>query len=93
MFHFLQKHRYEEKYLFADIHNDFVQYVLRKDEGIRTYKQGCIHEEQKSGIEKMNLMGGFGMEDLMFYRNNKKYHASYVESGFVFDRTGEEGAS
>ncbi|MBY0052133.1 hypothetical protein [Brevibacillus agri] len=93
VFHFLQKHRYEEKYLFADIHNDFVQYVLRKDEGIRTYKQGCIHEEQKSGIEKMNLMGGFGMEDLMFYRNNKKYHASYVESGFVFDRAGEEGAS
>ncbi|NRQ55239.1 hypothetical protein [Brevibacillus sp. HD1.4A] len=93
VFHFLQKHRYEEKYLFADIHNDFVQYVLRQDEGNRTYKQGCIHEEQKSGIEKMNLMGGFGVEDLMFYRNNKKYHSSYEESGFVFGRVGEEGTS
>ncbi|MGG1659067.1 hypothetical protein [Brevibacillus sp. NRS-1366] len=93
VFHFLQKHRYEEKYLFADIHNDFVQYVLRSTEGGRTYKLGCIHEEQKSGIEKINLMGGFGTEDLMFYRNNKKYHASYEESGFVFHRRGGDESS
>ncbi|MFE1627309.1 hypothetical protein ACFLFF_11220 [Brevibacillus reuszeri] len=93
VFHFLQKHRYEEKYLFADIRNDFVQYVLRSADRTRTYKQGCIHEEQKSGIEKMNLMGGFGMEDLMFYRNNKKYHASYEESGFVFHRRGGDESS
>ncbi|KMZ43686.1 MULTISPECIES: hypothetical protein [Bacillales] len=93
VFQFLQKHRYEEKYLFADIHNDFVQYALHKDENTRTYKLGCIHEEQKSGIEKMNLMGGFGMEELMFYRNNKKYHASYEDSGFVFRRVGGDESS
>ena len=84
IFHFLQKHRYEEKYLFADTSNDFVQFVLRLDEGNRTYKQGCIHEDRKSGIEKLNLMGGFGIEDLMYYRNNKKYHTSYLENGFSF---------
>lgn len=93
VFHFLQKHRYEEKYLFADINNDFVQHVLHMEEGSRIYKLGCLHEEQKSGIEKMNLMGGFGMEDLMYYRNNKKYHTSYRENGFVFHRQGKDGAS
>ncbi|QRG67599.1 hypothetical protein [Brevibacillus choshinensis] len=93
VFHFLQKHRYEEKYWFADLNNDFVQYVLREAEGTRTYKQGCIHEARKSGIEKMNLMGGFGLEDLMYYRNNKKYHSSYVESGYVFHRQGKEELS
>lgn len=84
VFHFLQKHRYEEKYVFADTGNDFVQYVLHLDEGSRSYKQGCIHEDRKSGIEKLNLMGGFGLEDLMYYRNNKKYHASYQENDFSF---------
>lgn len=84
VFHFLQKHRYEEKYLFADTSNDFVQFVLHLDEGNRSYKQGCIHEDRKSGIEKLNLMGGFGMEDLMYYRNNKKYHTSYQDNGFSF---------
>ncbi|KQL46799.1 hypothetical protein AN963_18025 [Brevibacillus choshinensis] len=93
VFHFLQKHRYEEKYWFADINNDFVQYVLRETEGTRTYKQGCIHEAGKSGIEKMNVMGGFGLEDLMYYRNNKKYHSSYMESGYVFHRQGKEELS
>jgi len=89
VFHFLQKHRYEEKYWFADVRNDFVQYVLREAEGTRTYKQGCIHEARKSGIEKWNLMGGFGLEDLMYYRNNKKYHSSYMENGYVFHRQGK----
>lgn len=90
VFHFLQKHRYEEKYWFADLQNDFVQYVLRETEGTRTYKQGCIHEAGKSGIEKMNLMGGFGLEDLMYYRNNKKYHSSYMDNGYVFHRQRKE---
>ncbi|MFD2368818.1 hypothetical protein ACFSO0_02205 [Brevibacillus sp. GCM10020057] len=89
VFHFLQKHRYEEKYWFADLHNDFVRYVLREGEAPRTYKQGCIHEARKSGIEKLNLMGGFGLEDLMYYRNNKKYHSSYRENGYVFHRQGK----
>lgn len=93
VFHFLQKHRYEEKHWFADVDNDFVQYVLREEKGARTYKQGCIHEARKSGIEKLNLMGGFGLEDLMYYRNNKKYHSSYVESGYVFHRQGKEELS
>lgn len=93
VFHFLQKHRYEEKYLFADIRNDFVQYVLGSEAGTRTCKLGCIHEERKSGIEKMNLMGGFGIKDLMYYRNNQKYHSSYRENGFVFHRLGKGGSS
>ncbi|WP_232698109.1 hypothetical protein [Brevibacillus daliensis] len=89
IFHFTQKHRYEEKYFFADSTSDFVQYVLATEQTLRTYKLGYIHEDQKSGVEKLKLMGGFGMEDLMYYRNNKKYHDSYIENGFVFRRQGE----
>ncbi|AKF93773.1 hypothetical protein NW801_03950 [Brevibacillus laterosporus] len=88
VFQFMQKYRYEEKYFFADYTNDFVQYVFRTEQGMRTYKQGCIHEAHKSGIEKIKLMGGFGIEDLMYYRNNRKYYESYRENGFLFRRQG-----
>ncbi|XOS91434.1 vWA domain-containing protein [Brevibacillus laterosporus] len=88
VFQFMQKYRYEEKYFFADYTNDFVQYVFRTEQGIRTYKQGCVHEANKSGIEKIKLMGGFGIEDLMYYRNNRKYYESYRENGFLFRRQG-----
>ncbi|MCM3621326.1 hypothetical protein M4D70_03505 [Brevibacillus borstelensis] len=92
VFHFSQKHRYEEKYFFADIDSDFIQYVMQKGQGLRTCKQGCIHEAGTSGIEKLHLMGGFGLGDLMYYRNNKKYYDSYVANGFVFHRR-EKGVS
>ncbi|TPG83581.1 hypothetical protein EEL32_17625 [Brevibacillus laterosporus] len=93
VFQFMQKYRYEEKYFFADFTNDFVQYVFRTEQGSKDYKQGCIHEKNKSGIEKVKLMGGFGIEDLMYYRNNRKYYESYVESGFLFHRQGEGQSS
>ncbi|USG65571.1 hypothetical protein NDK47_26305 [Brevibacillus ruminantium] len=92
VFHFTQKHRYEEKYFFADNHSEFIQYVIGLDQTARTCKQGYVHEEGKGGIEKLNLMGGFTKEDLMYYRNNKKYYDSYVANGFVFHRR-EEGVS
>ncbi|OXM83746.1 hypothetical protein [Paenibacillus rigui] len=78
------RHRYEEKYLFGDYHSEFVQYAYAVDHGSRTYKLGCVHERKPSGIEKLNLMGGFRIEDLMYYRNGKLYYDTYVENGFVF---------
>lgn len=92
IFHFSQKHRYEEKYFFADNRSEFIQYVIGREQGIRTCKQGYLHEAGKSGIEKLNLMGGFAKNDLMYYRNNKKYYDSYVANGFAFHRR-EEGVS
>ncbi|MCR8644711.1 hypothetical protein NV379_18820 [Paenibacillus sp. N1-5-1-14] len=78
------RHRYEEKYVFGDFHSEFVQYVFAIDAGSRIYKLGCVHERKPSGIEKLNLMGGFQMEDLMYYRNGKVYYDTYVQNGYAF---------
>ncbi|UQZ83818.1 hypothetical protein SK3146_03025 [Paenibacillus konkukensis] len=78
------RHRYEEKYIFGDYQSEFVQYAYAVDHGSRTYKLGCIHEKKPSGIEKLNLMGGFRLDDLMYYRNGKIYYDTYVQNGYQF---------
>ncbi|ULL18874.1 hypothetical protein DVH26_33225 [Paenibacillus sp. H1-7] len=78
------RHRYEEKYIFGDFQSEFVQYAFAVDHGSRTYKLGCVHEKKASGIEKLNLMGGFRLEDLMYYRNGKLYYDTYVQNGYQF---------
>lgn len=93
VFHYAQKHRYEETYFFADFSSEFVRYAFDYDKGNRTYKLGCIHEKRSSGIEKMKLMGGFYMDDLMYVRNGKKYYDSYVSNGYQFHRTYESDRS
>ncbi|MNC81144.1 hypothetical protein D3C75_1341830 [compost metagenome] len=41
-----------------------------------------MYEERSSGVEKLNLMGGFHLEDLMVYRNAKVYYDSYTDNGY-----------
>ncbi|RNB90456.1 hypothetical protein EDM56_08075 [Brevibacillus fluminis] len=84
VFHYAQKHRYEETYFFADFSSEFIRFAFDYDKGTRTYKLGCIHEKRSSGIEKMKLMGGFHMDDLMYVRNGRKYYDSYVANGYQF---------
>lgn len=84
VYRYTHKHRYEEKYFFGDFDSDFIRYAFEHDYGSRTYKLGCVHEKRSSGIEKLNIMGGFHMEDVMFFRNGKKYYHSYIENGFEF---------
>lgn len=43
-----------------------------------------MHEKRSSGVEKLNLMGGFHLEDLMYYRNGKAYYETYVQNGYEF---------
>ncbi|WP_079913486.1 hypothetical protein [Paenibacillus sp. 32352] len=83
------RHRYEEKYLFGDFQSEFIQYAFAVDRGSRTYKLGCVHEKKASGIEKLNMMGGFRLDDFMYYRNGKLYYDTYVENGFQFHRMEE----
>lgn len=83
------RHRYEEKYMFGDFQSEFIQYAFAVDRGSRTYKLGCVHEKKTSGIEKLNIMGGFRLDDLMYYRNGKLYYDTYVENGFHFHRIEE----
>lgn len=78
------KHRYEEKYFFGDYESEFLQYVFHKDAASRDYKLGCIHEKRTSGIEKLNLMGGFFIGDIRYAINALRYYTSYKEQGYLF---------
>lgn len=81
---YTHEHRHEEKYLFGDSNSEFIRYSLGVDETSRIYKLGCVHELRSSGVEKLNMMGGFHLEDLLYYRNGKVYYETYVQSGYEF---------
>lgn len=82
VYNYTHKNRYEEKYVFGDFYSEFVTYAFQFDEGRRGYKLGCVHEKRSSGIEKLNIMGGFQINDLLYVINNKKYYQSYLDNGF-----------
>ncbi|NHN33009.1 hypothetical protein [Paenibacillus agricola] len=84
VYHSTHKHRYIEKYFFGDFESEFIRYAFAVDQGSRAYKLGCVQEMKQSGIEKLNIMGGFRIEDLMYYRNGKRYYDTYMENGFAF---------
>lgn len=84
LFDYTHEHRHEEKYFFGDGESEFIRYALGVDEGSRIYKLGCVHEKRSSGVEKLNLMGGFHLEDLMYYRNGKVYYETYLQNGYEF---------
>lgn len=79
---FTMRCRYEEKYLFGNYESDFVKYAFAADKGIRTYKLGCVHEKRTSGIEKLNLMGGFSIKDVIYAKNCVKYYDTYLKQGY-----------
>lgn len=81
---YTHKHRYEEKYMFGNANGEFVRYATGVDHTTRIYKTGFIHEDRTSGVEKLNLMGGFTIEDLMYYRNGKTYYDTYLANGYTF---------
>jgi len=87
---YTHKHRYEEKYMFGNANGEFVRYAAGVDNTTRIYKTGFIHEDRTSGVEKLNLMGGFGITDLIYYRNGKTYYDTYVQNGYTF-HTEESG--
>lgn len=82
VFDYTQEHRYEEKYFFGDPNSAFMDYAAHAEETSRIYKLGVVYEERSSGVEKLNLMGGFHLEDLMVYRNARVYYDSYAANGY-----------
>lgn len=85
VFDYTQKHRYEEHYLFGDGESELIRYALEAEAAAgRGYRLGNVHERRNSGVERLGLMGGFRMEDLLLYRNGKKYYDSYKANGFLF---------
>lgn len=90
LFEYTQEHRHEEKYFFGDSASEFLRYALTVDETTRIYRLGFVHEQRRSGVEKLNLMGGFHLEDLLYYRNGKVYYETYVQNGYRLHGVDEE---
>lgn len=84
LFDYTQEHRHEEKYFFGDGNGEFMRYALNEEETSRIYRVGYVHERRSDGVEKLNLMGGFHIEDLMYYRNGRVYYDAYVKAGYLF---------
>ena len=89
VFNYSQENRYEEKYFFGDFYSQFMKFALEKEQETLHCKVGCAHEKKSSGIEKLTLMGGFRLRDLMYYRNGEKYYKAYVENGYEFHSKAE----
>lgn len=92
LFHYTQKHRYEEKYFFGDYESEFIRYSFGLDKGSRAYQLGCVHERKTSGIDKLSIMGGFRLADTIYARNASKYYRTYLENGFRFHPEGREAS-
>ncbi|MFS0725442.1 transcription initiation factor TFIID [Paenibacillus sp. 1P07SE] len=80
---YTHEHRHEESYLFGDGESAFVRYALGADASSRLHKLGVVHERRSSSVDKLSLMGGFHLEDLIYYRNNKVYYETYLRSGYL----------
>ncbi|PGV51553.1 hypothetical protein [Bacillus sp. AFS037270] len=89
VFNYTQVNRYEEKYFFGDFYSEFMRFALEKEHDTRQWKVGCVHEKKTSGIEKLTLMGGFTLKDLMFYRNGERYYKKYTDNGYEFHSKAE----
>lgn len=74
--------RIEEKYLFGKGDSEFMRYIDQYDKSIRNYKLGNIDTNLKSGIEKLNILGGFSIDNLFYFRNCEKYYNLYRKRGF-----------
>ncbi|WP_226679066.1 hypothetical protein [Mesobacillus jeotgali] len=74
---------YVEKYFFGDTEGEFIRWADEFDKKYRTYDLRYIHEEQSSGIEKLNLIGGFHISDLRYYENHRSNYDFYLSEGFV----------
>ncbi|MCZ8522585.1 MULTISPECIES: hypothetical protein [Paenibacillus] len=87
VYRFTHTHRYEEKYYFGDFDSELIRYALEAESGNRSYKLGCVHEKRASGVAKLNLMGGFRLSDLMYYRSGLRYYDTYTTGGYTFHGT------
>jgi hypothetical protein len=90
LFEYTQEHRHEEKYFFGDSSSEFLRYAFGVDETTRAYRLGFVHEQRRSGVEKLNLMGGFHLEDLLYYRNGKVYYETYAQNGYQLHGLSED---
>ncbi|MEH7180264.1 hypothetical protein [Neobacillus vireti] len=84
VFNYTQENRHEERYFFGDFYSKLMKFVIEKENETRHFKVGCAHEKKSSGIEKLSLMGGFKLKDLMYYQKGTRYYETYVKNGYEF---------
>lgn len=77
-------HRYIEKYFFGDRESEFIQYAYKRDQSSRSYKIGTVNDARKTMIEKLQLMGGFKLQEMVFYTSALRYYEAYEEKGYAF---------
>ena len=77
-------HRYEEKYFMGDRKSEFMVYAYEKDKTSRNYKLAYMNDQRKSGLEKLQLMGGFTVNELIFTRTAERYYEAYLKEGYIF---------
>ncbi len=73
---------HQEKYFFGDYSSDFIKYAFDFDRRTRNYKIGYVHERRTSGIEKLNLMGGFAAKDLIYIKTAVDFYNFCLENGY-----------
>lgn len=78
----LASHRYIEKYFFGNRQSEFIDYAYKRDQSSRSYKIGTINDKRKSVIEKLQIMGGFRLEDLVYSKSATRYYEAYKEKGY-----------
>lgn len=78
--------KYQEKYFFGDYSSDFIKYAFNVDREGRSYNIGYVHEKRASGIEKLNLMGGFTLGDVMYIKNSARYYHSCIDNEYKLHR-------
>lgn len=81
--------KYEEKYFFGDYSSDFIKYVYNFDKKSKSCEIGYIHERRATGIEKLSLMGGFKIKDLIYYKNSLKYYEAALKEAYKLHGEGE----
>ncbi|OLS33938.1 hypothetical protein [Bacillus sp. MRMR6] len=84
VYNYSQVHRHEEKYFVGDFYSKFMTYALEKENEANHCKVGCAHEKKSTGIEKLALMGGFELKDLLYYQKAERYYQAYLENGYEF---------
>jgi len=84
VFNYTQENRHEERYFFGDFYSKLMNFAIEKENETRHFKVGCAHEKKSSGIEKLSLMGGFKLKDLMYYQKGTRYYEIYIKNGYEF---------
>ncbi|SDD59216.1 hypothetical protein SAMN02799630_03810 [Paenibacillus sp. UNCCL117] len=92
VYRFTHRHRHEESYLFGDPDSELIRYAMDAGE-LGESKLGCVHVSKGGGVELLRLMGGFRRDDLMIYRNGRRFYETYAESGYRFHKPDWEPAA